>query len=1271
LRVSFHNKQRHAVWQKNYISFLLSFFILVSSVVALLVLQTSTASAATSTTLNFQGRLLSNTGGLVPDGSYNIEFKIYDDPTAGTNHWTENRTGGNTVTVKNGYFSVYLGEVTPFGATIPWDQELYMTMNVNGDGEMTPRFKLTAVPYAFRAAAITDSAGNDFTPDDLIQKSPASVQSVNTAVAAIRLNQAGSGSIVQLQGNGTDVFTVDKLGNTVLGAGITIGNSSSTTAGTIRWNGSTFQGYNGSTWAPLGSSAVTPFVSKTKTADETQNNVVNPTAALQNDDELFFSIGANETWNFRFTVLANANVTPDIKFAVTAPTGATCKVGTSDPEGATSVSNLGCGASTGLVTGNTTEDVYEVVGSVTNGANAGNITLQWAQNTANAANVIVRSGSFVEASRSVGGSNADVAFIQNGNSFGGLAVLGTNDAFGLSFETNGTERLLIQSTGDIQAKDDLIANRTATGTTGTTTGTGTNTTTLNLLADSFAVNDVVFIDNVGQDYYTRITADPGTGSYTVSPAVTYANARTVTKYTIQNIGATDTDYTNQANRFFQGYFLGGVVVGAGSTTVSDGSIESTTTLRLQSNGGDVELGGGLTVTGTLTGDASGLTNINGASVNGSAITGIDASNIASGTLGDGRLSANVALLNAGQTFSALTTFGAGLSVTGNTNVTGDIAATGALSGATVSGDGSGLTNLSSANLTGALPAISGASLTSLNASNISSGTLADGRLSANIALLNGGQTFSALTTFGAGVSITGNSNITGDFAATGAISGLTISGDGSALSALNASNIASGTLADARLSTNVTLLGNTFNGINQLVRLDGSGNLPTLNGSALTNLSSANLSGALPAISGASLTSLNASNISSGTLADGRLSANVVLLNGGQTFSALTTFGAGLSVTGNTNATGDISATGAVSGLTISGDGSALTALNASNIASGTLADARLSTNVALLTGSQTFTGTKTFSSGIVLGLTTLTSSATGASAVDLPDEAGTVCFSNKDTCGYLRFAAGSVQTDASTNDVLAVNKTNATGNLISLQRSGAAVFTVANSGALQIQSTSATALDIRNAGGTSYFSVDTSTGTVRVGPTAADGTGILFVLDTKNSAGDPTGVAGGQYYNSSDGKFRCYENGAWKDCIQPINNVPLMDMFNTSATATNLALNTLNCVSDPSLRMMMNLNGQSRLRFMARIGGTINAATTIRLQYHLGGNPAVATGDAGWTTLATSAGGHTLNTLFYTAETAIPAGAQTNDVLVRACLFSGNGVADPTITGVTINTYD
>jgi hypothetical protein len=138
------------------------------------------ASAATSSYLNFQSRLLSNTGNVIPDGNYNIEFKIYKSLASGASVqgtcvgggtddclWMETRTSGNKVRVVNGYMSVNLGSVTSFPA-INWDQQLYLTMNIGGtgspgwDGEMSPRITMTALPYAFRAAQLakTDGSGN-------------------------------------------------------------------------------------------------------------------------------------------------------------------------------------------------------------------------------------------------------------------------------------------------------------------------------------------------------------------------------------------------------------------------------------------------------------------------------------------------------------------------------------------------------------------------------------------------------------------------------------------------------------------------------------------------------------------------------------------------------------------------------------------------------------------------------------------------------------------------------------------------------------------------------------------------------------------------------------------------------------------------------------------------------------------------------------------------------------------------------------------------------
>jgi hypothetical protein len=60
--------------------------------------------------------------------------------------------------------------------------------------------------------------------------------------------------------------------------------------------------------------------------------------------------------------------------------------------------------------------------------------------------------------------------------------------------------------------------------------------------------------------------------------------------------------------------------------------------------------------------------------------------------------------------------------------------------------------------------------------------------------------------------------------------------DGSLLTDLNASEVLTGTLPDSVQGANVTLAGNTFNGANQLVKTNGSTQLPAIDGSLLINM---------------------------------------------------------------------------------------------------------------------------------------------------------------------------------------------------------------------------------------------------------------------------------------------------------------------------------------------------------------------------------------------------------------------------------------------------
>jgi hypothetical protein len=209
--------------------------------------------AASNSTLNFQARILQSSGSLVPDGDYNVEFKIYDNVSAGATAqgvctgnclWMETRTGVNTVRVVNGYVTANLGSVNPFGSIIPWDQDLYVTMRVGGTGspswdtEMvnlsTGRMKLSAVPYSFRAAVLMNAAGtSSFNADQLVQAGPSAAQTVNSAGAAIALDQTGAGTLLDLKQAGSSKLTVDASGNTLVlgtadirGSSLSVGSSS-------------------------------------------------------------------------------------------------------------------------------------------------------------------------------------------------------------------------------------------------------------------------------------------------------------------------------------------------------------------------------------------------------------------------------------------------------------------------------------------------------------------------------------------------------------------------------------------------------------------------------------------------------------------------------------------------------------------------------------------------------------------------------------------------------------------------------------------------------------------------------------------------------------------------------------------------------------------------------------------------------------------------------------------------------------------------------------
>ena len=104
---------------------------------------------------------------------------------------------------------------------------------------------------------------------------------------------------------------------------------------------------------------------------------------------------------------------------------------------------------------------------------------------------------------------------------------------------------------------------------------------------------------------------------------------------------------------------------------------------------------------------------------------------------------------------------------------------------------------------------------------------------------------------------------------TGLLTSTGFSGAGTSLTALNASNLSSGTVATARLGTGTASNSNFLRGDSTWQTID----LTALSASNLTSgtVPDARFPATLPAVSGANLTALNASNLSSGTVNVARL----------------------------------------------------------------------------------------------------------------------------------------------------------------------------------------------------------------------------------------------------------------------------------------------------------------------------------------------------------------------------------------------------------------
>jgi hypothetical protein len=235
---------------------------------------------------------------------------------------------------------------------------------------------------------------------------------INSGTGNINLQAAGTGTTgnVQIGAGGAGSATPDFL---VLDNKNTAGDPTGTN-GAMYYNSNTskFRCYQGGAWTDcISSSATSQQKARVKSANET----VTSSTAFQNDDELAFNIGSNERWAYFMYIQGNVGATPDIKFRVTAPAGATCNVSFASQVAGidTILSNRGCSTSSGNMGSGNTDAYWTIAGYTSTGATSGSVQLQWAQNTSSATATTVNAGSYLLAFKETGADLAEVYYTRD------------------------------------------------------------------------------------------------------------------------------------------------------------------------------------------------------------------------------------------------------------------------------------------------------------------------------------------------------------------------------------------------------------------------------------------------------------------------------------------------------------------------------------------------------------------------------------------------------------------------------------------------------------------------------------------------------------------------------------------------------------------------------------------------------------------------------------------------------------------------------------------
>jgi len=148
-------------------------------------------------------------------------------------------------------------------------------------------------------------------------------------------------------------------------------------------------------------------------------------ATVAQNTNLSVIVGANETWSINAIIRSyNSASADDVKFYITAPSGAICYISTSVVKSNSTFTGNSCGV--GLLTTLTTiQDVVTLGATVVNGATPGTIVIQYSANTG-AGLAHFDAGSFMFANRNLGSDLAEMYYTRD-DSMGPAMVVSIDD----------------------------------------------------------------------------------------------------------------------------------------------------------------------------------------------------------------------------------------------------------------------------------------------------------------------------------------------------------------------------------------------------------------------------------------------------------------------------------------------------------------------------------------------------------------------------------------------------------------------------------------------------------------------------------------------------------------------------------------------------------------------------------------------------------------------------------------------------------------------------